>query len=83
MSASEDVAVVRVQFNDEWIVRFHVSPASVRCAPPPRDGPSLCGPTPPCAVKRARGAPWAANAAPGAPCVLLGPCVLPRARGGR
>mmetsp|Transcript_10788 Transcript_10788/g.16941 ORF Transcript_10788/g.16941 Transcript_10788/m.16941 type:complete len:137 (-) Transcript_10788:992-1402(-) len=24
MAANEDVAVVRVQFNDEWIVRFHV-----------------------------------------------------------
>ena len=24
MSALEDIAVVRVQFNDEWIVRFHV-----------------------------------------------------------
>jgi hypothetical protein len=27
MSASEEIAVVRVQFNDEWIVRFHVSRA--------------------------------------------------------
>ena len=25
MSAAEETAVVRVQFNDEWIVRFHVS----------------------------------------------------------
>mmetsp|Transcript_7674 Transcript_7674/g.15402 ORF Transcript_7674/g.15402 Transcript_7674/m.15402 type:complete len:136 (+) Transcript_7674:291-698(+) len=24
MAASEETAVVRVQFNDEWIVRFHV-----------------------------------------------------------
>lgn len=24
MSTSEEIAVVRVQFNDEWIVRFHV-----------------------------------------------------------
>ncbi|EKX44583.1 hypothetical protein GUITHDRAFT_152905, partial [Guillardia theta CCMP2712] len=24
MSAAEETAVVRVQFNDEWIVRFHV-----------------------------------------------------------
>ena len=29
MSTSEEIAVVRVQFNDEWIVRFHVSTSLV------------------------------------------------------
>eukprot|EP00961_Rhodomonas_salina_P161180 2169948-Rhodomonas_salina.1 len=29
MAASEETAVVRVQFNDEWIVRFHVSNLAV------------------------------------------------------
>jgi len=68
MSVSEDVAVVRVQFNDEWIVRFHVSPASVRCAPSRcRAGPVVARAEGAVRRKRARGAPGAADAAPGAP----------------
>jgi len=38
--SSEDVAVVRVQFNDEWIVRFHVRLALRLRRPAPPSSPS-------------------------------------------